>query len=38
VVDYGGRKWGRGLCRVSNETDILSKSRKLTKKVINISP
>ena len=35
---YGGRKWGKGLCRVSNETDILSKSRKLTKKVINNSP
>lgn len=34
----GGKKWGKGLCRVSNETDILSKSRKLTKKLSTIPP
>ncbi len=38
MVRLCGKKWGKGLCRVSNETDILSKSSKSVKKVINNSP
>ncbi len=38
MVEHNGKKWGKGLCRVSNETDILSKSSKSVKKVINNSP
>ncbi len=38
MVELCVKKWGKGLCRVSNETDILSKSSKSVKKVINNSP
>jgi hypothetical protein len=31
VGDYGGRKWEKGLCRVSVNTDFLSKLKKLTR-------